>query len=285
MSTQSHTTWLYYVDESHDDEKYCLVALGLNVATWLESFQAIKAYRSAINKSDGVYMSKEIHARDLVKGRGNIGKKVASKYRRSQIFFELLEVIASLPHVHIFNVALPMKDRRDPQLDCWDRLLNRINRTCQVRTNKETMIRRRLYQAVKENLDEPDLADITPRLGPHTEHAVIIADQGRNLEIMRLKRKMSVFNPVPSRLGSWHDGKATKNIPLQQFVEDALFRDSANSYLIQLADCAAFALLKREVTPTTHVEKYQIHRAWDAHLAAVSFKQASPRDQFGIVRK
>lgn len=42
----------------------------------------------------------------------------------------------------------------------------------------------------------------------------------------------------------------TKNIPLERIIEDPVFKQSHQSYMIQLADCVAFSLLKREVPPT-----------------------------------
>ncbi len=68
-------------------------------------------------------------------------------------------------------------------------------------------------------------------------------------------------------------------------IEDVLFRDSAHSYLIQLVDCIAFALLKRETAPTPQVKKYNLHKAFDMHLSGVCLTQASSGDPLGIVRK
>ncbi len=127
-------------------------------------------------------------------------------------------------------------------------------------------------------------AELERRLVPYSAHALLIADQGHEEEIVRLRRKLSVFNYIPSRFGSW-GSTSSKNIPLTHFVEDALFRDSAHSYFIQLVDCVAFALLKRETLPTPQVKKYNLHKAFDAHLAGICVTQASYGDALGIVRK
>jgi len=57
------------------------------------------------------------------------------------------------------------------------------------------------------------------------------------------------------------------------------------SHFVQLADCVAFALLKREAPPTAQVKQYNLHRAFDAHLACICLKEASYGDPLGIVRK
>lgn len=280
------STWLYYVDESYDTDRFCLAAVGLKAGTWRGAFDRVKAYRRQLKDSDGVFLRTEIHARDLVAGRGELGSRVIGKWRRSRIFYELLELVASLPHVHLFNICLERSGRRDPQLDAWDRLLNRINRMCEERNRQENARRRGWLRELRSAGVAPATCDeLDRRLLPYSAHAMILADKGRETEIVRLKRRLTVMNYVPSRFGAWAGGEDAKNIPLTHLVEDALFRDSEHSYFIQLTDCVAFALLKREATPTPLVKRYAIHRAFDAHLAGVCTLQASPRDPLGIVRK
>lgn len=285
MSDGAASGWIYYVDESYDENRFCLTGLGLKIATWREAFDAVKEYRKQLKQTDGVLLRTELHARDLVSGRGSLGSRVVGKWRRSRIFYELLELIASLPDVHIFNICLEQSGRRDAQLDAWDRLLNRINRTCEERNRQENSLRRQLIAAVGSVVaNARTVQDIERRLIPYGAHALLVADEGHETEIVRLKRKLTVVNFVPSRFGSWGDSRS-KNIPLKHFVEDTLFRDSAHSYLIQLADCAAFALLKRETEPTPLVKKYALHKAFDAYLQSVCYRKAAQYDADGIVRK
>ena len=63
-----------------------------------------------------------------------------------------------------------------------------------------------------------------------------------------------------------------------------MFKPSDCSYFIQLADCVAFALLKREVPPTPVISKYGIDQMFDSTLTGICFRPAAPRDPFGIVR-
>lgn len=283
-SVGASSTWIYYVDESYDEMKFCLSALGLKSSSWRTAFDAVKEYRKGIRDSDGILLRTEIHARDLTRGRGALGPRVVGKWRRSRIFYELLELIASLPDVHLFNVSLEVAERADPQLDAWDRLLNRLNRMCEGRNRQENARRRKWLSQLNKAVSGETYEEVERRLIPYSAHALIIADFGRELEIVRLKRKLSIVNYIPSRFGSWGD-RNSKNIPLMHFVEDALFRDSAHSYFIQLADCVAFALLKRETAPTPQIAKYNIHKAFDLHLSGVCEKRATSSDPFGIVRK
>jgi hypothetical protein len=284
MSDGTASTWIYYIDESYDSEKFCLSALGLKVATWRTAFDAVKEYRRGIKESDGVLMRAEVHARDLTRGRGSLGPMAIGKWRRSRIFYELLQVVASLPDAHLINICLETTGRHDPQLDAWDRLLNRLNRLAEGRNRQENALRRSLLAEAKGAVKPISYDALERRLVPYSAHALLVADQGHEQEIIRLRRRLSVVNYVPSRFGSWGSAPS-KNIPLTHFVEDALFRDSAHSYFIQLVDCVAFALLKRETQPTSQVKKYNLHRAFDTHLAGICVTQASHGDPLGIVRK
>ena len=201
-----------------------------------------------------------------------------------RIFFELLQVVAALPDAHLVNVCLDRQGRSDPQLDAWDRLLNRLNRLAEGRNRQENSFRRSLLAEARGVVKNTTYDALERRLVPYSAQALLVADQGHEQEIIRLRRKLSIVNYIPSRFGSWGSSNA-KNIPLTHLVEDALFRDSAHSYFIQLADCVAFALLKRETTSTPQVKKYNLHKAFDTHLAGICVTQASYGDSLGIVRK
>lgn len=71
------------------------------------------------------------------------------------------------------------------------------------------------------------------------------------------------YNPIPSKYGLWLDtGEAYKNIPIDRILEDPLFKDSEQSYFIQLVDFCAYALLRRE-RPIHSKTKYGLDKAFD----------------------
>jgi Protein of unknown function (DUF3800) len=75
---------------------------------------------------------------------------------------------------------------------------------------------------------------------------------------------MGVFNPIPSMLGGWPEGTATRNIPTQFILEDPVFKVSQRSYFIQLADFCAYALLRKE-RPVATKTKCGLDVAFDSH--------------------
>jgi hypothetical protein len=149
---------------------------------------------------------------------------------------------------------------------------------------QEMPLRRSLLSSARDELSREEYSRLEDRILAYRPRAVIVADQGRESEITKALRRMSVYNPVPSQYGQWGGGRRAQNIAVQRIIEDPVFKQSHQSYMIQLADCVAYSLLKREVEPTANVKKYGIHKMFDAQLAGSCFTKASPRDPLGIVR-
>lgn len=199
---------LIYVDDSCDEKKlYIFSALAVPADRWTSNFNIIKDWRQQLKQKHGIYARKELHAVDFVPGRGNVSPKVIGKWQRAQIFREGLELLVKNGDFRLFNACVAHNQER-----AFERLLNRINRTMQA----------------------------------WGSHALLICDAGKEAEYTKLARKMGAFNPIPSRYGAWEDGGRTKNIPIDRIIEDPIFKKSDRSYLIQMADFCAYALLQRE---------------------------------------
>lgn len=248
----------FYVDESYDAKKFCLSAISIRYVDWHLSFKLVQEHRRKLKSQYGLHIRQEIHAQELLSGRGRIAAKLIGKHDRSRIFYGLLKMVATLPHVWLFNVCLDVNDYEDMQIKAWDRLLNRIERTMLEAEKKWPF---RIYR---------------PR-------AMIFADEGKEYQITRAFRKRAVYNPIPSAHGGWPEG-ASKNIPIQRIIEDPIFKKSHHSFLVQLADCAAFALLKKETPLVSKTAKYGVPSFFEKCLAKPCFKAAAPRDKLGIVR-
>lgn len=275
----------FYVDESYDDTCFCLSAIGIRHTEWRECLSRVRQHRMILKQDHGIFLRKEIHAHEFVSGRGRISEQELGKYRRTQIFEGLLRLVAQLPNVMVINVCLGCTGRANPQMDAWNRLLNRIERCMLGMEERELPLRRELVATLPRDLSHSARRQIDARLNHYRPRAVVIADEGREPEITRTLRQMHTFNPVPSRLGTWDDGRKSRNIPLERVIEDPVFKSSHQSYFLQLADCVAFSLLKSEVLATPNVKRYAIHRMFSNQLSGVCLRSASRSDPLGIVRK
>lgn len=234
---------IVYIDDSNHKPLFSFSAIAIEDQHWKTTFNAIKEWRTQLRKTDGIWMHVEMHATDLLGGRGRISEKIIGKYRRSQIFRNGLSVLAKQPGVRVFNAC------NTDQLQIFEHLLNRIDRT------------------MKEM----------------NSYAILICDEGKESEYTRLVRRMSKFNYIPSDRGTWEDGKKAKNIPIDRILEDPVFKNSEKSFLIQMADFCAFALLRFQ-KPTDKLKKYGIHEVIDTILADVRVKEANRKDPRGIIR-
>jgi hypothetical protein len=235
---------LVYLDDSRDERLCVFSALLIPPERWRECFEQVRTFRRGLKASDGIFVRKELHAWKLVSGRGRISDRVVTKYRRCQIFREALSLVARLPEVHLANASSTAND--DERV--FEFMANRINRT----------------------------------MCAWDSHALLICDEGKEAVYTRLLRRMGVFNPIPSMLGEWPEGTATRNIPVEMILEDPIFKVSQRSYFIQLADFCAYALLRKE-RPIASKTKYGLDTAF-ALLDPILLRQATRYDPQGIIR-
>jgi len=239
-----------YIDDSNDDNaqsrRLCSFAsLIIPDVQWLESFMMVKDFRRWLKNKYGLYINKELHACEFVAGRGHISNQTITKYERSVIFVETLKLTSRLPNAKILVAA----GKKSNQYLLFERLLNRINKNMESNSSK----------------------------------AVLFCDEGNNRVYTQLRRRMGIFNQIPSRYGVWRDtGSSTKNIPIRNILEDPVFKDSKQSYFIQLVDFASYALLRQENQIASR-NKYNIHIAFD-QLNNLLVPEAFKGDKRGIIR-
>jgi len=236
---------LIYVDDSRDEQLCVFSALALPIDQWHCDFRQVREFRRDLRRIYGIYVYKELHAWKFISGRGRPSDRIVTKGQRAAIFRRALEVMTGLPGARLFNAVFPRK--QDEKAFEWT--LNRINRT----------------------------------LKAWGSYGILICDQGKEDIYTRLVRRMYVYNPIPSQVGVWTDtGRCWKNIPLDRVVEDPFFKDSAQSYFVQLVDFSAYALLRRE-RPIPSKTKYGLDTAFDI-LSPILVRAARRSDPEGIIR-
>ena len=236
---------LIYIDDSKDEEICVFSALAVPIDQWHAAFRQVRDFRRQLRKAYGIYVHKELHAWKFVSGRGRPSDRVVTKGQRAAIFKDMLRLLTNLPGVRLFNAVFPRKQDEK----AFERMLNRIDRALQA----------------------------------WGSHAVLVCDKGKEIAYTRMVRRMYVYNPIPSQYGVWLDtGQSWKNIPLERIVEDPFFKDSAQSYFIQLVDFAAYALLRRE-RPVPSKTRYGLDKAFNL-LVPILVREATRKDPEGIIR-
>ncbi len=250
---------LYYIDESEGPRYYVRTALGVDAERWNDLHQRVLDWRLELRDRYAVPVDRELHACDLLAGRGKLAHDGNTDRRLApeqgvEIFTGGLRVIEdaarTIGGVEVVNVCLRKPDVRGYERASLDRLLNRIN-TSVAAANR---------------------------------HAFLIFDEGREEMVTRLYSRLRSRNPVPSRYEVWEDGERTRDIPIENVIGGPAFRSSHADCLLQMADLIAHALLKQEEQPSPRVERQGIARAFGILDRALN-RWASRRDPQGVVRR
>ncbi len=235
--------WFAYLDESKEQNSFFVYStLIVRGDRWSDAFSHVREFRRGLKSKYGIYMTEELHAWKFAAGKGRISEKAIFKKQRAEIYREVLEFIATCGFFRL------MSSVNTNEKYAFERLMNRINRTAVAKNNA---------------------------------HVLLFSDEGQEAIFTKRIRKMRVYNPIPSSQGTWAEtGNFTQNIPLSQFVEDPIFKDSKNSYFIQLVDFAAYALLRSErPIPSRSVLGYD--KLYDI-LRPVTVSENNPRDPRGL---
>ena len=250
---------IYYIDESEGPRYYVRSALGVDAERWNGLHGRILDWRTAMEGDYHVPRGRELHACDLLAGRGKLARINGADLRLSpeqgvEIFMDGLRIIEGAARspggVEVVNVCLRKADVKGYERVSLDRLLNRINTS----------------------------------VAADGRHAHLIFDEGGEQMVRRLYGRLRRRNPVPSRYEVWEDGEATKDIPIERIIGGPSFRSSQDDDLLQMADLIAHALLKQEEEPSPRVEGLGIHLAFGILDRALN-RRASRRDPQGVVRR
>ena len=250
---------IYYIDESEGPTCYVRSALGVDAERWNGLHGSVRDWRTAIAGDYSVPTSRELHACDLLAGRGklvridNTGRRLAPE-QGAEIFMNGLRIIEGAAHrrggIEVINVCLRKADFKGYERVSLNRLLNRIHAS----------------------------------VAADGRYAHLIFDEGGEWMVRQMYDRLRERNPVPSRYETWKDGEATKDIPIERIIGGPSFRSSEDDDLLQMADLIAHALLKQEEKPSPRVTELGLHLAFGILDRALN-RRASGRDPQGVVRR
>ena len=249
--------YLMYVDESGDTglvgsptSYFALSGIIVHESRWKDFINILIAFRRTLKSVYGLPIRTEIHASHYI----NHKPVDLPRYIRLAILRNTLDELAKLDYIRITNVIV-RKTGKPPGYDvfnsAWGTLFQRFENTM-------------------GNGNFP---------GAHrSDSGLIITDAGAGKNLVRLVRKMAVYNFIP------HDprfGGGARNVPITRVIEDPHAKDSAESLPIQMADVAAYFLHQR-YAPSAFIKKQKAHLYFD-RLSPILNKWASRFNNLGTV--
>lgn len=263
--------YLMYVDESGDTglpsagsptTLFCLSGVVVHELAWKDSIAQLLQFRRWLRRQHGIPQEAELHTAEMISKPSKLHASLRSiaKHRRLAVIRQFANEIAQLRDISIINVALD-KTRGIPSADdafnyAWTSLFQRFENT----------------------IDQKNF----PGQSNPKERGIIFPDDTDGAKLKDLLGKMRINNLLKINLGS---GKSIRiNRPVRFLIEDPVVRDSTESYLIQVADCAVF-LLKQSLQPSNYMRRHG-GNAYFQRLQPVLCIAASRKDPagMGIVR-
>ena len=189
-SRSSRRLDIYRSIESEGPKCYVRSALGVDAERWNDLFADVQEWRREVREGYGIPPDRELHACDLLAGRGMLARNGNSNERLTptqgaEVFTDGLRRIEDaalrIGGVEVVNVCLRKSEVRAYEKVSLDRLLNRINASVRAAGR----------------------------------HAFLIFDEGNERMITRAYGRLRTFNPVPSRYQRWEEGERTRNIPVE----------------------------------------------------------------------
>ena len=225
--------YLMYVDESGDSgmtrsptRYFVLSGLVIHELRWKSLIDELISFRRHIKTRFGFKLREEIHAGKMLTSPGELAR--IPKHQRLEILRCYADILAGFPDLSVINIVVD-KQNKAPEYPvfemAWQALIQRFENTISAR-----------------NFPGPRYAD---------ERGMLFPDATDQKKLNLILRRMRNYNPVTNQ---GQHGPGFRNLQLRTIIEDANFRDSAVSYLIQSADLCAF-LLYQQLAPSLYIRK------------------------------
>lgn len=246
-----------YVDESGDSglvgsptDFFALSGIVVHERQWRPFLDALLNFKKTMRSVYGLPVRAEIHASDFIKSKV-FGM---ARHNRLAILRNALDELAKTPGIMITNVIVDKRTKAAPYdvfSSAW----------------------RTLFQRFENTLVHGNFPG-----GFRDDYGIIFTDATAGLKLLRITRRMSVYNPVPNdpRFGGGY-----RNMPIVKIIEDPHGQDSAESMAIQMADVCAYFLHQR-YKPNAYIQRQKAQFYFD-RLTPVLNTRASRFSALGIV--
>lgn len=244
-----------YVDESGDTglsgsptRFFALSGIIVHERNWRPFINTLVNFKKTMRAVYGLPVRAEIHASVFIKSK----VYGMARHTRLAILRNALDELAKIPDISVTSVIVD-KANKPVGFDvfdfAWKTLFQRFENTL-------------LYGNFPGKFRQ--------------DYGIIFTDATAGTKLLRLVRKMSVYNPVPNA-----GGGGTRNLPILRIIEDPHGKDSKESLAVQMADVCAYFLHQR-FKPNSYLRKQSATHHYDRLLPVLNLR-ASTNDPLGIV--
>ena len=222
--------YLMYVDESGDPglnnsptRYFALSGLVIHESRWRDLIAVLIAFKKTLRHVYGLPVRQEIHASEF------INKRTFNTHRhiRLAVLRNMIDEIAKIRYISITNVIVDKQGKPTTYNvfeQAWLTLFQRFENTL-----------------VYGNFPG----------GYRNDHGLVITDATNGNSLLRIVRRMAVFNYVPNQP---QFGPGSRNMPIVRIIEDPHGKDSRDTLPLQAADVVA-SFLSQRFRPNSFIRK------------------------------
>lgn len=211
--------YLMYVDESGDNGKsgssyLILCGLVIRAEQWNDFLEQLKNFRRTLKNNHHFLVTYELHARELLRGSKFLLEKGLHLDTRINIYQETMGFL-SKQEDYLGMMAVSIDKSKN-----WSSPITYVEKAWQL-----------LIQRFENFLEK------------NNSYGIIIGDVGYQRLARRVYRKMRIYNPIPSK----RENMDYYYKPIRFVLEDPNWRDSKDSFILQLVDIICNAVKEKEI--------------------------------------
>lgn len=244
-----------YVDESggtgligSPTTYFALSGIVIHERNWRQFMTALVNFKKTMRAVYGLPVRAEIHASEFIKSK----VYGMPRHVRLAILRNALDELAKTPDISITSVIVN-KATKAADFDVFE------------------FAWKALFQRFENTLNYGNFPGKFQQ-----DYGIVFTDATAGIKLLRLVRRMSVYNPVPNM-----GGGGSRNLPILKIIEDPHGKDSKESLAVQMADVCAYFLHQR-FKPNGYLRKQSATHYYDRLLPVLNLK-ASASDPLGIV--
>lgn len=248
-----------YVDDSGDpgtrnspSKHFALTGIIIHESYWKTFIDNTISFRRHLKNIKGLKLKQEIHSSEFISRKTKLHISPSQRY---DILRQTIRWISNQNGISIISVIVEKQNHiNDDIFDlAWTALIQRFENT----------IRHKNF----------------PNSSAYDDKGMIISDETDQKKLKSILRRMRRFNFVPNKIAS--HGSGYRPLLIDLIIEDPNYRQSVNSYILQLVDVCVY-FLRQQYQPNKSI-RVKGGKNLYSKLTPVLQLKASSKNPLGIV--